>query len=144
MSNIRALQLYSLYLSPPNFASIVLPLYINSNTSNVLARFALSHQLRAAAETELLKQSPTIDAEALYRDCDKAFEALSELLGDDEYFFGEETPGLFDASVFAYTHVFLDEDLDWKQTRLKEGLEQYGNLVGHQKRITEGWFGDDA
>ena len=85
-----------------------------------------------------------IDAEALYRDCDKAFEALSELLGDDAYFFGEETPGLFDASVFAYTHIFLDEDLNWRQTRVKEGLEQYGNLVEHQKRITEGWFRDDA
>ena len=85
-----------------------------------------------------------IDVEALYRDCDKAFEALSELLGDDQFFFGEETPGLFDASVFAYTHIFLDEDLDWKQTRLKEDLERYDNLVVHQKRITDGWFGDNA
>lgn len=137
-------QLYSLYLSPPNFASIVLPLYVNPSTSNTLARVALSHQLRAAAETELLKQSPIIDVEASYRDCDKAFEALSELLGDDEFFFGEEVPGLFDASVFAYTHVLLDEDLDWKHTRLREGLEQYGNLVEHQKGIVEGWFGDNA
>ncbi len=82
--------------------------------------------------------------EALYRDCDKAFEALSDLLGDDEYFFGEETPGLFDASVFAYTHIFLDGNLDWKHTRLRDGLEQHGNLVEHQKRILEDWFGDDA
>lgn len=141
---IRNAYLYSLYLSPPNFASIVLPLYVNPSTSNTLARVALSHQLRAAAETELLKQSPIIDVEASYRDCDKAFEALSELLGDDEFFFGEEVPGLFDASVFAYTHVLLDEDLDWKHTRLREGLEQYGNLVEHQKGIVEGWFGDNA
>ena len=82
--------------------------------------------------------------EALYRDCDKAFEALSELLGYDEYFFGEETPGLLDASVFAYTHVFLDENLDWKHTRLRDGLEQHDNLVEHRKRIMEDWFGDDA
>ncbi|CAF9918191.1 hypothetical protein IMSHALPRED_004233 [Imshaugia aleurites] len=140
---IRNAYLYSLYLCPPNFASIVLPCYIKPSTSNTLARLALSHQLRAAAETELLKQSPIIDVEAIYRECHKAFEALSNLLGDDKYFFGEETPGLFDASVFAYTHVLLDENLDWKHTRITEGLEQNGNLVEHQKRIMEGWFGNN-
>ena len=81
-----------------------------------------------------------IDADALYRDSDKALEALSKLLGDDEFFFGERRPGLFDASVFAYTHIFLDESLDWKQKRLQEALEQFGNLVEHRKRIVEGWF----
>ena len=81
-----------------------------------------------------------IDAEALYRDCDNALEALSELLGDDEFFFGLRKPGLFDASVFAYTHIFLDVGLDWKQKRLQEALEQFGNLVEHRKRIVEGWF----
>ena len=81
-----------------------------------------------------------IDADALYRDSDKALEALSDLLGDDEFFFGERRPGLFDASVFAYTHIFLDESLDWKQKRLQEALEQFDNLVEHRKRIVEGWF----
>ncbi|CAD6575366.1 MAG: hypothetical protein ASARMPRED_007202 [Alectoria sarmentosa] len=138
---VRNAYLYSLYLSPPNFSSIVLPLYINPSTSNTLIRLALSQQLRSAAETELLKQSPIIDVEAIYRDCDKALEALSELLGDDEFFFGKGTPELFDASVFAYTHVLLDEDLDWQHTRLRDGLEQYSNLVEHQKRIAEDWFG---
>lgn len=103
---------------------------------------ALSHQLRGAAETELLKQSPIIDVEAVYRDCNNAFEALSQLLGDDNFFFGEETPGLFDASVFAYTHVLLDDGLEWTHTSLREGLEQYVNLVEHQERIVEGWFRD--
>ena len=82
--------------------------------------------------------------EAIHRDCDRAFEALSALLGDDNFFFGEKAPGLFDASVFAYTHVWLSKDLDWKHTRSRESLEQYANLVEHQKRIMEGWFGDKA
>ena len=143
-TNIHRAQLYSLYLSPPNFASIVLPLYINPSTSNALTRLALSHQLRAAAETELLKNSPAIDVETIYGNCHKAFEALSELLGGDEFFFGGEMPGLFDASVFAYTHILLDENLDWKDTRLAESLKQYGNLVEHQRRIVEGWFGNSG
>ena len=53
-------------------------------------------------------------------------------------------PGLFDASVFAYTHLLLDENLDWKDKRLTESLEQYGNLVEHQRRIVEGWFGNSG
>ena len=85
-----------------------------------------------------------MDVEGIYRDCDRAFEALSALLGDDKFFFGEKTPGLFDASVFAYTHVWLSKDLDWRHIRSRESLEQYGNLVEHQKRIMEGWFGDKA
>ena len=50
-------------------------------------------------------------------------------------------PGLFDASVFAYTHVLLDENLDWKDKMLTESLKQCGNLVEHQRRIAQGWFG---
>ncbi|MCJ1456265.1 hypothetical protein MMC28_006625 [Mycoblastus sanguinarius] len=133
-------QLYSLYLTSSNFDSIVIPYYINPSTSNSLVRLTLSHQLRCAAETELLKQSPMIDVEAIYRDCDKAFEALAELLGKDEYFFGEEKPGLFDASVFAYTNVLLDNRLDWRDGRIGKGL-RYGRLLEHRTRIMEGWFG---
>ena len=65
-------------------------------------------------------------------------------MGRDEYFFGGEIPGLFDASVFAYTHILLDENLDWKDARLTLSLKQYGNLVEHQRRIVEGWFGNSG
>ena len=98
------------------------------------------HQLRVAAEGELYKQSPRIDAEAIYQGSDKAFGALSELLGDEDYYFGERKPGLFDASVFAYTNVLLDEGLDWKVTRMAEGLLTYSNLVEHRQRIFETYF----
>ena len=53
-------------------------------------------------------------------------------------------PGLFDASVFAYTHILLDESLDWKDKRLTESLKHYSNLVEHQWRIVEGWFGNSG
>jgi metaxin len=90
--------------------------------------------------SELLKQSATIDVEGIYRDCDKAFEALSELLGEDSYFFAERRPGLFDASVFAYTSVLLGEELEWRDPRMKEQLREYQNLVEHRERILEKYF----
>lgn len=81
-----------------------------------------------------------IDADAIFRESDKAFEALSELLGEDDYFFGETVPGLFDASVFAYTHVLLDERIDWKDERMQEGLKRCQNLVAHRERILKAYF----
>lgn len=76
----------------------------------------------------------------MYRDCNKAFEALSGLLGEDEYFFGKRGPGLFDASVFAYTNVLLDDDLQWKDATMKDQMRGYQNLVDHRGRIAEIYF----
>lgn len=134
------MQLYSIYLSAANFASIARPLYVNPSSSNRLVRITLSYQLRSAAEAELLKQTPIIDADAIYRESDRAFEALSDLLGEDEYFFGEMKPGLFDASVFAYTNLLLDERLKWEDTHMREGLEGYQNLVAHRRQILKAYF----
>ena len=78
--------------------------------------------------------------EAIYRESDKALEALSELLGDHKHFFGEAKPGLFDASVFAYVNVLLDENLDWKDRRMQEGLRACQNLVAHRERILKKYF----
>ena len=100
----------------------------------------LSHQLRNAAQAELLKQAPTIDVEALYRESKKALDALSELLGDDRYFFDEEKPGIFDAAVFAYTNILLDDGMQWEARRMNEDLASFKNLVGHRKRILDEYF----
>lgn len=88
----------------------------------------------------LLKQLPVIDAETLYRECDKALAALSQLLGDDTFFFAADRPGLFDASVFAYTNPLLDDSLDWQEPRLSRGLRTFQNLVEHRQRILKRYF----
>ena len=74
------------------------------------------------------------------RDAEEAFNALSTLLGQDEWFFVQQKPGLFDASVFAYTHLILDEGMGWGENTLAEQLKRYGNLVQHQERITKMYF----
>ena len=89
---------------------------------------------------ELLKQSSVIDVELVFRDADEAWEALSELLSEDSYFFAQDSPGLFDASVFAYTHLLLSEAMLWKDRRLTNSLMRYGNLVDHNERIFKRFF----
>lgn len=76
-----------------------------------------------------------IDIDDLYSEANNAFGALSTLLGEDIFFFGSTNPGLFDAAVFAYTHLLLEERMGWKETRMRKGLEKHENLVGHRQRI---------
>ena len=55
-------------------------------------------------------------------------------------------PSLFDASVFAYTHLILDsvhdgeEVMQWQVNSLKSILCRYENLVNHRKRILEMYY----
>ena len=133
-------QLYTLYLIPSNFRSVAERLYIHPTSNNPFVRLALAYQLRQAAMAELLKQCSIVDVEALYRGAERAFEALSELLGEDAYFFSLDDPGLFDASIFAYTHLLLDKNMGWSDTRLQASLRNYGKLVEHRNRLLDKFF----
>ena len=137
---IRSAWLYHMYLDIANFKSVAEPLYIASASSNRLAQLALSQQLQQAARDELVKYSRVIDGQELLDAADKAFEALSTLLGDDEFFFGHHQPELFDASVFAYTHLLLSDELEWENTSLTRALKNYENLVQHQHRLRMDYF----
>lgn len=134
-------QLYTLYLEPSNFSAVAHPLYVASTSSNLVVQASISHQLRTAAQAELSKHTSIIDAADLYSEADKAFEALSTLLGDDEWFFDNEKPALFDASVFAYTHLLLDNKLGWKEEKLCRALRQRENLVQHRQRLLVKYYG---
>jgi metaxin len=101
----------------------------------------LYHQLQQAARDELLKTRPYIREDELYNEAEAAFVALSTLLGDDDHFFGNGSPSLFDASVFAYTHLLLDEDMNWQNTRLPDYLKKRQNLVQHRQRLLQEYFG---
>ncbi|KAJ5682488.1 hypothetical protein N7462_005653 [Penicillium macrosclerotiorum] len=132
---IRNAWLYMLYLDEQNFEAVARRLYVIPSTTNSLVRGALAFQLQHAAREELLKTSQYIDVASLEGDAGNAFEALSSLLGADEHFFGRPNPGLFDASVFAYTHLILDETMGWKQNRLAQLLRKHTNLVQHRDRL---------
>lgn len=137
---IRHAWLYTLYLIPSNFRAVAQRLYIDPTSHNPFVRSALAYQLRRSAKSELLKSATVIDVEDLFREAEKAWEALSELLGDDAYFFAQERPGLFDAAVFAYTHLLLDGEMGWVDTRMQRGLRSFGVLVEHRERLLGRYF----
>lgn len=130
----RSFQLYALYVDSENFDAVARRLYVDASTTNPAVRAALALQLQQA-RAELLKTSTYIDAGALEAEAGEAFEALSTLLGDSVHFFDRPNPGLFDASVFAYTHLILDEKMGWKRDRLGQLLRRHENLVQHRERL---------
>jgi metaxin len=142
---IRRAWLYSVYLSH-NSTSIAEPLYILPTSSNPFVRLTIARELRLAAEKELLKFSTVISAATLYTQAEEAFVALESLLGDDQWFFGAEQPGLFDASVFAYTHLLLDENLGrgWVDTGLRDALMARTHLITHRNRILTTYFPEQS
>ena len=134
-------QLYQLYLDPRN-ADLVHRLYVAPCSTQTFVQMAITRQLRDAASVELVKSAGTTDVSTLdlLRDAEEAFEALSTLLGEDDYFFSSTEPTLFDASVFAYTCLILDEELGWKHNPLQESLAKHDNLVRHRAKILEVYF----
>ena len=137
---VRNAWLYHLYLDPINFHAVAWPVYVEQTSTNILVQQATARQLRSAAQDELLKTYALIDPSELYRRAEEAFNALANLLGEDEHFFGAAQPGLFDASLFAYTHLLLDHRLGWQATSLMDALSKHDNLVDHRNRLLKQYF----
>ncbi|KAL0263716.1 hypothetical protein SLS55_002697 [Diplodia seriata] len=136
-------QLYTLYLTR-NFDAVAQPLYIDSTSSNAVVRASVSRELRRAAQAELLKHGAVVDAETIYSAAEDALRALESALGADRWFFGARRPGVFDAAVFAYTHLLLTQDLGgaggWAKSRLGDAVRARQRLVRHQERVSEAFF----
>ncbi|KID93563.1 hypothetical protein MAJ_10470, partial [Metarhizium majus ARSEF 297] len=133
--SIRPAWLHALYISPrhtPLLARLYLP-------PSPLVSTPLLHTLRSAATNEILKTTrrPLLLPEQLYSDARTAFQTLDTVLGFDEWFFGANEPALFDAEVFAYTHLILDASFGWQDDALGACLEGCNRLVEHRQRLYE-------
>ncbi|KAG9563324.1 hypothetical protein KCU77_g21570, partial [Aureobasidium melanogenum] len=137
---VRRAWLYLLYLDPDNFDHVATRLYVTSSSSNTFVAMANSYQLRDAATQELLKTTPAVKAQDIVDEAVDAFAALSTLLGEDTWYLGNKTPTLFDASVFAYTHLLLDETMGWRHNPLAHKLATFHNLVDHRNRILRDYY----
>ncbi|KAJ3558864.1 hypothetical protein NPX13_g9631 [Xylaria arbuscula] len=133
---IRNAWLYTLYLSPANTA-LLTQLYVAPTTSSSPVRATILYQLRHAAESEILKSTSRdfINPPDLYKGANEAFQALDAVLADGEWFFGSSAPGLFDATVFSYTHLVLLDELPWENRRMSDILNEFPRLVDHRNRI---------
>jgi metaxin len=131
--SVRPAWLYTLYLLPAN-DPLLTELYL---PSSAVLQLPVRHSLHEAATTEILKTTrrATISPDQLYSDATTAFRALSTLLGDHDWFFGSSHPSAFDADAFAYTHLILDANMDWRDDRLAECLAPFENLVRHRKKL---------
>ena len=138
--SIRNAWLYCLYVDKSNFDAVARPLYVETASRSSAVQAATAWQLRAAAIEELGKSGKVIDGEELYERADEAFSALSTMLGGNDWFFGVEEPGLFDASLFAYTFLLLDREVLWKDRRMIDMVRSHENLVRHCDRIREEYF----
>ncbi len=139
----RCPKLRALYLEPRN-AHIRNRLYITPCSSNTLVRTTIAYQLATAARTELLKGLSLTDIKELYLEAENAFAALSTLLGDDQWFFGVDRPSLFDASVFAYTHLLLDREMGWQEgEELVRSVRRRANLVRHRDGVLRMYYGGE-
>lgn len=137
---IRSAWLFTLYLDERNSEAVAKKLYIYPTSSNALVQLTLYYQLKQAARDELLKTASYIREDDVYLEAENAIVALSILLSDDAYFFGKDRPTLFDANIFAYTNLLLDESLNWQNTRLADSLKKQENLLKHRQRILTGYF----
>ncbi|KAF3909633.1 Metaxin-3 [Arthrobotrys entomopaga] len=139
--NIRDAWLYAMYVDTTNLNKITIPKYTHS-TPFWPVKYFLGLQMRQAALDSLginNTESSKVTGEMLYMRANEAWAALSTLLGDGKWFFGASDAGLFDASVFAFTHLILTLDLGGSGEDLVHGLRKYSNLVNHQQRIRDRW-----
>lgn len=133
-------QLYALYLNPLNH-DLLQRLYLPSNP---LLRLPTHQTLTQASTAEILKttNSNLISPSQLHAELRSALEALSTLLGDDDWFFGGASPGPFDAEVFAYTWLMGDKGLGWGDDALESALSESDNLERHRVRLYEVCWGN--
>ncbi|RMZ91723.1 hypothetical protein DV736_g1063, partial [Chaetothyriales sp. CBS 134916] len=141
-NDIRSAWLYNLYIDCDNFRSVSWPLYVATASRSRAVQHVTANQLRTAAFDELSKSSSLVDGTALYDAADAAFKALSTLLGARDFFFDAAQPGLFDASLFAYTHLLLGFEPRWARPQLLSILRRYDNLVVHRDRLLHQYFDD--
>lgn len=141
-NRIRKAWLLTLYINP-HHKHVMREQYIEPSTSNSVVRKILTHQLRRAAQAELLKsgEATAFDVHGIFADADDALGALSMLLRGDEWFFGTASPSLFDASVFAYLHPILERgNRGWCDRRLITAVIRRSNLVRHRQRILDTYY----
>lgn len=98
--------------------------------------------MQSAAEAEILRGcgGNLIRPDEIFDEAQAAFQALSTLLGQQQWFFDSSKPGLFDAAVFSYTHLLLDLPFHSQESQLKSIVSNHGNIIAHRDRILNQYY----
>ena len=118
-TSLRRAWLHAVYLDDDNSsqATVASRLYADAASSSMFVRTSLAGQLQAAAAAEVWGAStatPSAFAVAhIYKDAAVALAALQSVLEDNDddapFFFNRKEPTIFDAAVFSYTHLLLED-----------------------------------
>ncbi|KAK9718738.1 Metaxin-2 [Basidiobolus ranarum] len=97
----------------------------------------IGYKMRSTVIDFLLTKKPILLKEEIYNEASQALQALSNRLGDAEYFSGEKA-GYLDAVVFAYLHTILAAPLP--NSELRQIVQQHENLVKFAKSLWEQYY----
>ncbi|KAK6332491.1 hypothetical protein TWF730_004157 [Orbilia blumenaviensis] len=144
---VRDAWLYALYIDPTNLANLTVPKYTSTvplwpipHLQGAQMRQAAINSIRTSSSSS---KTATPSGTEIYDKAAEAFSALSTLLAGDTWFFGAAEAGVFDAEVFAYTHLLLTVGDGMKGSSgegLVSSLRGFENLCGHEERIRRRWF----
>ncbi|KAL5606111.1 uncharacterized protein BROUX77_003304 [Berkeleyomyces rouxiae] len=157
-ASLRPAWLHALYLAPAN-TPLLRQLYIAPVSASSGVQTASLRGLRRAAASAVAAAAATgpsalssagaaaaLQADALYADARAALAALEAELARSTsgWFFDALRPTAFDAAVFAYVHLLLDESLVWGDDTLPCAVASFMRLVAHRDRVLdEYWPGEE-
>jgi metaxin len=133
--------MYAIYLEPSNFEMLTKHMYCATSAPLVNSLLSTGFQQQAAKELQKYWNSIIVSADDVYADAEAAFASLDCILGTNDWFFNASSPGLFDATLFGYTHLILTMRWHEKEATLERMVRKHRNLVEHEMRLRKhcGW-----
>jgi len=105
-----------------------------------LLRLIVPNIARKKAADSIFKQGTSRHSEQeILEICRKSFQALSDLIGEKDYIFGDK-PSSLDATTYAFLAEFILSDLDNQFNRV---AKEYSVLVSYCERIKDKYFSDN-
>lgn len=127
--------LYNKWCDETNFKTITMETY-HSLYPKPLS-YILAYIDRNKIIKTMLSRKNVLKDDDIYLQAKMTLEAISEQIGDNEFFFGLR-PTYLDATLFAHLHIILSTPS--QQCELRRLVLQHENLVQYSKRIWKQYF----
>ncbi len=122
--------LYSRWIDDKGWA-VIMPLFFSSVPSFI--RGFISERVRKTVKTKLYEQGAGRHTqEEIYETARKQLQSLSDLLGDNDYFFNKKAPTSLDIWCHAFIINFTRPPIE---TSLNKHTRDFPNLCAHAERL---------